>query len=94
VENKVRSIELIDEKVVGFLRKELKERNIDYKMMILPDHPTPLKLRTHTRDAVPYIIYDSTNEKESGIDSYTEKNAEKSSIMINEGHNLIKRLFN
>jgi len=94
VENKVRSIELIDEKVVGFLRKELTERNIDYKMMILPDHPTPLKLRTHTRDAVPYIIYDSTKEKESGIDTYTEKNAEKTNILVNEGHKLITKLFN
>lgn len=94
VENKVRSIELIDEKVVGFLREELSKKGIDYKMMILPDHPTPLKLRTHTRDAVPYIIYDSTKEQASGIDTYTEKNAEKTNILINEGHKLITRLFN
>ena len=93
VENKVLSIELIDEKVVGFLRNELSKKGIDYKMMILPDHPTPLKLRTHTRDAVPYIIYDSTKEQNSGIDTYTEKNAEKTGILIEEGHNLITKLF-
>ena len=62
-------------------------------MLILPDHPTPLCLRTHTRDAVPFIIYDSTNELNSGIDCYTEKNAAKSNIVINEGHTLIDRLF-
>lgn len=93
VENKVRSIELIDEKVVGFLREELDKKGIDYKMLILPDHPTPLKLRTHTRDAVPYIIYDSTNEKESGVTTYTEESAKVSNILIEEGHNLVNRLF-
>ena len=93
VENKVRSIELIDEKVVGFLREELGKKGIDYRMLILPDHPTPLKLRTHTRDAVPYIIYDSTKEIDSNIEAYTENEAKKSGILIEEGHNLINRLF-
>ena len=94
VENKVRSIEIIDEKVVGFLREKLSQKGIDYKMLILPDHPTPLKLRTHTRDAVPYIIYDSTKEIESKFNTYTEAEAKKSDILIEEGHNLINRLFN
>jgi 2,3-bisphosphoglycerate-independent phosphoglycerate mutase len=58
-------------------------------MLILPDHPTPLKLRTHTRDAVPYIIYDSTDESDSGIDCYTEANAAKSGIVIDEGYKLM-----
>ncbi len=93
VENKVRSIELIDEKVVKFIKETLEKDCIEYKMLILPDHPTPLKLRTHTRDAVPFIIYDSTNEINSGIDCYTEKNAAKSDIVVNEGHTLIDRLF-
>lgn len=93
VENKVKSIELIDEKVVKFIKETLEKDGIEYKMLILPDHPTPLCLRTHTRDAVPFIIYDSTNELNSGIDCYTEKNAAKSNIVINEGHTLIDRLF-
>lgn len=94
VENKVRSIELIDEKVVGRIRDELEKNGTEYRMLILPDHPTPLKLRTHTRDAVPYIIYDSTKEADSGIDTYTEENAKKSNILIEEGHKLINRLLN
>lgn len=93
VENKVKSIELIDEKVVGYLRRALRDEGIDYRMLILPDHPTPLKLRTHTRDAVPYIIYDSSAEKDSGIPSYTEANAKLSGIKIKEGHSLIYRLL-
>lgn len=93
VENKVKSIELIDEKVVGFLINELKKENVDFRMMILPDHPTPLCLRTHTRDAVPYLIYDSTIEVGNGIDKFTEKNAAASNICINEGYTLINHLI-
>ena len=62
-------------------------------MMILPDHPTPLALRTHTRDAVPYMIYDSTQEINNNTDSFTEENAAKSGIYIEKGYELIKRLI-
>ena len=89
IENKVKSIELIDSKVVAYIKNELEAKGIDYRMLILPDHPTPLKLRTHTRDAVPYIIYDSTEEKDSGIDCYTESNAAKTGKLIKEGHTLM-----
>ena len=93
IDNKVKSIELIDEKVVGYIVSELKSKNIDFKMMILPDHPTPLALRTHTRDAVPYMIYDSTQEINNNTDSFTEENAAKSGIYIEKGYELIKRLI-
>lgn len=89
IENKVKSIELIDSKVVSYIKSQLESRGIDYRMLILPDHPTPLALRTHTRDAVPYIIYDSTDESDSGIDCYTEANAAKSGIVIDEGYKLM-----
>lgn len=90
IENKVKSIELIDEKVVGYIVKELKEKNIDYRMLILPDHPTPLALRTHTRDAVPFMIYDSTEDAEFTADSFTEENAAKSEIFVEKGYELMK----
>lgn len=93
IENKVRSIELIDEKVVGYLVEELKNRGIDFRMMILPDHPTPLCLRTHTRDAVPYLIYDSINEQESGVDLFTEDTAKSTGIVVKEGYKLMERLI-
>ena len=93
VENKVKSIELIDEKVVGYLVNRLSEENIDYKMLILPDHPTPLCLRTHTRDAVPYIIYDSTNPSESGISCYTEKLAASTGNVVKKGYELMNKFI-
>ncbi len=89
IENKVKSIELIDEKVVGYIAKEMKERNIDYRMLILPDHPTPLALRTHTRDAVPFMIYDSTEDAGFVADSFTEENAAKSGVNVEKGHELM-----
>ena len=92
-DNKIRSIELIDEKVVGYLIKELNSLSIDYRMLILPDHPTPLCLRTHTRDAVPYLIYDSTDKKNSGISSFDEQTASESGILIEQGYKLMERFI-
>ncbi len=93
VENKVKSIELIDEKVVSYIKESLDKDGIDYRMLILPDHPTPLSLRTHTRDSVPYIIYDSTNEIKNDVSLYTEDEAKKSGILIEEGHKLMERFI-
>lgn len=87
-DNKKLSVELIDEKVVGYLKENLKKMGIDYKMMILPDHPTPIKLKTHTSDPVPYIIYDSTKENITGS-TYTEENAKKTGIYVEEGYTLM-----
>jgi 2,3-bisphosphoglycerate-independent phosphoglycerate mutase len=56
---KIRSIELIDSKVIRILKEQLDFMNTDYSMMILPDHPTPIIKRTHTSDPVPFLIYDS-----------------------------------
>jgi 2,3-bisphosphoglycerate-independent phosphoglycerate mutase len=77
VENKIKAIELIDEKIIGYLRKHLDEKGIDYRMLLMPDHPTPLKLKTHVSDPVPYVIYDSTKEMKGQNRRYTEKEAEK-----------------
>ncbi len=87
------SVELIDKKVVGYLRDELKKRNIPYRMLILPDHPTPIKLKTHVSDPVPYILYDSDKDLGSNL-TYNEKNAEKSGNFIADGTCLIKKLLN
>lgn len=93
IENKVKSIELIDEKVVGYIKNELDKAGEEYKILVMPDHPTPLALRTHTRDAVPYVIYDSTKEFDSGIESYTEDNAKSSGIIIEKGHEIMERFL-
>lgn len=87
-EKKKLSVELIDEKVVGFLRKKLAEAGIDYRMLILPDHPTPIKLKTHVSDPVPYVIYDSRKDSGSGL-AYNEENAKKTGVYIDKGHELM-----
>lgn len=92
LEHKIYSIEMIDEKVIGFLRKELAERAVDYRMLVLPDHPTPVSIKTHTSDPVPYLIYDSTNEK-NGAAGYSEKQAKATGIYIEKGCTLMNRFL-
>ena len=91
-EKKKLSVELIDEKVVGFLRNKLDEAGIEYKMLILPDHPTPIKLKTHVSDPVPYVIYRSGSISGAGL-NYNEKNAETTGIYIDKGHDLMKHFI-
>ena len=87
-ENKVRSIELIDEKIVAPVLKYLREANQPFKALVMPDHPTPLEIKTHSRDAVPFYIYDSENEVDSGIETYTEKECEKSGLYIDKAYTI------
>ena len=90
-ENKVKAIELIDEKILAPLLKALDEFD-DYKIMILPDHPTPLSLRTHTNDPVPYMIYHRKGETE-GVDIFSEESAAKTGRFEPVGHELIERFI-
>ncbi len=91
-QNKKLSVELIDKKVVGFLKEKLDEEGIAYKMLIMPDHPTPICLKTHVSDPIPYIIFDSTNPNGSGLD-YTESNGKSTGIYIEEGYTLMNRFL-
>lgn len=91
-ENKVRAIELIDEKIVGTLLPELRKFG-EYKIMALPDHPTPIKTRTHASDPVPYLIYDSTKEHDSGILSFTESTAKLSGNFVEVGYTLMDKFL-
>ena len=61
-------------------------------MLILPDHPTPIRLRTHTAAPVPYLLYDSTDRKQGGV-LYNEANAAASGHTVEEGWHLIDELF-
>ncbi|MDP4093602.1 MAG: cofactor-independent phosphoglycerate mutase [Bacillota bacterium] len=92
IENKVKSIELIDEKIVGTLLKGL-DRYDDYRIMVLPDHPTPLSLRTHTREPVPFIIYQKSKEKSSGVQGYDEAQASGTGLFLDEGYKLMDRFI-
>ncbi|MGN0150297.1 MAG: cofactor-independent phosphoglycerate mutase [Clostridia bacterium] len=93
-EKKKFAVETIDTKVVKFLKDELEKRGIDYRMMILPDHPTPISLKTHVSDPVPYIIYDSTAETDvnAGL-TYTEENGKKTGIYVDKGYTLMNKFL-
>ena len=89
-ENKVKAIELIDEKVVKPLLDALAGE--DFKMLILPDHPTPIATATHSREPVPFLLYDSTEEVE-GVAKFTEANAQSTEIFVQRGPMLIKMMI-
>jgi 2,3-bisphosphoglycerate-independent phosphoglycerate mutase len=91
LEDKIRAIELIDEKVVGYVKKMMDRSGQDYRLMVLPDHPTPLSIRTHSSDPVPYVIYDS-RYPESTVPGnkavFSEVYASSTGIMIEKGYKL------
>ncbi len=87
-----KAIENIDEFVIGPLVEVLKEKGEDFRMLILPDHPTPIRVRTHTADAVPYLLYDSAKE-ESHTWDYNEAEAKESGNYVAKGHEMIDVLF-
>lgn len=91
-ERKVKAIENIDHFIVGPLVKTMYEAGEDFRLLCMPDHPTPVRLRTHTSDPIPYLIYDSTSESD-GPDTYCERTAKESGIYLEEGYKLIDKLL-
>lgn len=92
VENKVRSIELIDEKIIAPIIADLKARGEDYRVLLMPDHPTPLDLKTHVSDPVPFVLYDSTCEKE-GVSVYTEEACKETGLYLDAAADLMGHLI-
>ena len=92
VEKKVQAIEYLDQRVIGPLTKALDEEGIAYRLLVMPDHPTPVRVRTHTSDSVPYLIYDSEDQKNENW-KYNEKEAAGSGNYIALGHTIIDRLL-
>ncbi|MCD7872120.1 MAG: cofactor-independent phosphoglycerate mutase [Clostridiales bacterium] len=91
-ENKVRAIELIDEKALPVLFDGLKKYD-DYKIMILPDHPTPIVTRTHASDPVPYLIYHK-NKEVNGVETINEETAKETGNFIDFGPGIMKHFLN
>ena len=92
VNAKVKSIEYLDSRLIARLKKALDASGEDYRMLILPDHPTPIRLRTHTGDPVPFLLYDSTCQ-EKKIARYTEAEAAQTGDVEPQGYRLIDRLI-
>ena len=91
-ERKIQAIQFLDEKVIKRIADALDSKNVDYRMLVLPDHPTPICVRTHTSDPVPYMLFDSTDKKAESYD-YNEKDAKATGTFIANGHEAILHLF-
>lgn len=89
---KIESIEYLDERVIGRVVSKLEEAGMDFRLLVMPDHPTPICKRTHTSDPIPYMLYDSTEPGTQGL-LYNEETGKNSGIYIENGYTLIDRLF-
>lgn len=92
VEKKVQAIEYLDERVIRPIREALDKAKEPYRLLVLPDHPTPIRVRTHTSDPIPYLLYDSEKELRR-IGAYNEREARISGILVEQGYELIRKLF-
>ncbi len=93
VEKKVKAIEYLDKRVIGPLTEALDKQKMNYRLLVMPDHPTPIRVRTHTAESVPYLLYDSAHPQ-SENHHYNEKEAGESGNFISQGHTIIDRLLN
>ncbi len=91
-ENKVKAIEEIDRQVLCPLVDYLKNSGDDYRILIMPDHPTPLETRTHASDPVPFVLYDS-RKVQNGVDTFTEQTATNTGVFIEHGPSIMDRLL-
>lgn len=92
IERKIKSIEYLDQRVIKVVMEELEKAGADYRMLVMPDHPTPIRCRTHTSDPVPYMLYDST-AKQSHSWHYNEEEAKLSGNEVMEGFTMINKLL-
>ena len=93
LEGKIQAIERIDQDIVGPLLKGLEEAGEDYSILVMPDHPTPISIKTHISDPIPYLLYCSTDVTDSGIDTYTEKTGESTGVYVEQGYLLMQQLL-
>ena len=92
VEKKIRSIEYLDQRLIRLVKEGLDASGEDYRMLILPDHPTPIKVRTHVAEPVPYLLYDSTALGDHTW-HYNEEEAAKSGNTVAHGWDMMNYLF-
>ena len=91
-QNKIKAIENIDSKIISVVKEQMDASGEEYRMLILPDHPTPICMRTHTSDPVPYILYDSRRQARK-IARYNEKEAAATGIYEPNGHRMMEKLL-
>ena len=92
VHEKLQSIEYLDQRLIALVKKAMDESGEDYRMLVLPDHPTPIRVRTHTGSPVPYLLYDSTHQEKKKA-QYSEAEAAATGDFEPDGYKLIDRLI-
>ena len=92
VEKKIQAIENLDSRVIKIVKDALDRSGEDYRILVMPDHPTPICVRTHTSNPVPYMLYDSTDKKEGTLD-YNEKAGKESGLFMADGHEMMRYLL-
>ena len=93
LEGKIQAIERIDQDIVGPLLNGLEAAGEDYSILVMPDHPTPISIKTHISDPIPYLLYCSTDVTDSGIDTYTEKTGKSTGVYVEPGYLLMQQLL-
>lgn len=91
-EKKIQAIEYLDKRLIRLVKEGLDRAGEEYRMLILPDHPTPVKVRTHVAEPVPYLLYDS-RKTENHTWHYNEKEAMESGAPLINGWDILQRLF-
>lgn len=91
-ENKVKSIEYIDKRALLPILNYLKSSGEDYRILVMPDHPTPIATKTHSSEPVPFMIYDSRRENR-GVDTFTEATARDTGVFVEHGPDMMKMLL-
>ena len=92
IDHKIKSIEFLDQRLIRRVKDAMDASGEPYRILLMPDHPTPIRCRTHTSDPVPYVIYDSTAEQRK-IAHYTEKEAASTGIYEPEGYKLMEKFL-
>ena len=91
-EEKVKAIEYLDARIIAPVKKALEDAGEDFRILVLPDHPNLLRLRTHVGDPVPYVLYDSTRQRRTQM-HYSEAEARSTGIFEPEGYKLLDKLL-
>ena len=92
VAEKVQSIEYLDSRVIGPIMKAMEDAGEDYRILVLPAPPTPIRIRTHSSDPVPYVLYDSTRQERKKA-RYTEAEAKAAGTFVPHGYELLATLL-
>ena len=92
LERKLKAIEFLDERVIKVVKEQMDASGVDYRMLVTPDHPTPIEIRTHSSDPIPFLLYDSTRQRRR-IGFYNEKEAMMSGIVVEDGYEMIEKLL-